>query len=50
MQEFYYYYFYRKNYLKINNDISLPKIIGFTDSPFFDKKIKSNDKKNANNF
>ena len=45
MQEFYYYYFYRKNYLKINNDISLPNIIGFTDSPFFDKKIISNDKK-----
>ena len=45
MVEFYYYYFYRKNYLKINKGISLPNIIGFTDSPFFDKKIISNDNK-----
>ena len=45
MQEFYYYYIYRKIYLKINNDYSLPIIIGFTDSPFFDKRIINNDNK-----
>ena len=45
MQEFYYYYFYRKNYLKINSNYNLPNIIGFSDSPFFDKRIISNDNK-----
>lgn len=45
MQEFYYFYLYRKIYLKINNDYSLPSIIGFTDSPFFDKRIINNDNK-----
>ena len=45
MQEFYYYYFYRKNILKINNNYELPYIFGFSDSPFFDKRIISNDNK-----
>ena len=45
MQEFYYYYFYRKNNLKINNNYKLPNIIGVSDSPFFDKRIISNDNK-----
>ena len=45
MQEFYYYYIYRSNYLRIKESISIPNIIGFTDSPFFDKKIISNDNK-----
>ena len=45
MQEFYYYYIYGNKYLKNNNNISLPNIIGFTDSPFFDKRIFTNDNK-----
>ena len=45
MQEFYYYYIYRKNYLKIKEKIPILNIIGFTDSPFFDKRIISNDNK-----
>jgi len=45
MQEFYYYYFYRKNILKIDYNYNLPNIIGFSDSPFIDKKIISSDKK-----
>ena len=38
MQEFYYYYLYRQYILKINQVIQLPNIIGFTSSPFFDKR------------
>ena len=45
IQEFYYYYIYRRNYLKIKENISIPNIIGFTDSPFFDKRIINNDNK-----
>ena len=45
MQEFYYYYYYRNLVLKINYIYSLPKIIGFTSSPFFDKRIINNDNK-----
>ena len=45
MQEFYYYYFYRHFVLKINNIFSLPNIIGFTSSPFFEKRIINNDNK-----
>ena len=45
LQEFYYYYFYRESELKIKNNFSLPNIIGFTNSPFFDKRLINNDNK-----
>jgi ERCC4-related helicase len=45
MQEFYYYYLYRQYILKINQIIQLPNILGFTSSPFFDKRIINNDTK-----
>ena len=48
MQEFYYYYFYREKELKISNNFILPNIIGFSNSPFFDKKIINNDNKCKN--
>ena len=45
MQEFYYYYFYREKYLNIKNSFKLPNILGFTSSPFSDKKTIANDNK-----
>jgi len=45
MQEFYYYYFYREKYLNIKNSFKLPNILGFTSSPFSDKKTITNDNK-----
>ena len=45
MQEFYYYYIYRKNKLGINTIYSLPNIIGFTDLLFIDKRIINNNNK-----
>ena len=45
MQEFYFYYLYRLNILKINFHFSLPKIIGFSNSPLLYERIMSKDEK-----
>ena len=45
MQEFYFYYLYRKYILKINDNFSLPKIIGFSNSPLLNEKIMDKDEK-----
>ena len=49
MQEFYFYYLYRKYIIKIISNNSLPNIIGFSNSPFLYEKIINNDDK-ANNY
>ena len=49
MQEFYFYYLYRKYVIKIISNYSLPNIIGFSNSPFLYEKIINNDDK-ANNY
>ncbi len=48
MQEFYFYYLYRKYIIKIISNYSLPNIIGFSNSPFLYEKIINNDDKAKN--